>query len=179
MNRRRLLVILAAACFALTGCGVLDQASPGAAAPAPAPTPSASAGPTSGSGLGDSVRDAGDIPDPCTLLSEARVTELTGRDVTRIDQDGQQAGDTTRFCQWQQAGGQLAVFLSRTTDSDFTSQIAGASRVDGVGEDAFQLAGHLYVLYGTVQIDVYSRGDSDEENLAQAKAVTRAVMAKI
>lgn len=33
----------------------------------------------------------GAIPDPCTLLSDAEVTELTGRDITQIDRDGADA----------------------------------------------------------------------------------------
>jgi hypothetical protein len=177
MIRRPLAVLAAATCLALTGCGVLEQASPGSAAPAPTSAPSAL--PTSDSGLGDSVKDAGDIPDPCTLLSGKQVAGLTGREITQIDEDGQPAGTATRFCQWQQSGGQVALFLSRTTAADFRTTIADATPVDGVGEDAFQLAGHLYVLYGTVSIDVYSRGDSDEENLAEATAIAKKVIPQI
>jgi hypothetical protein len=177
MDRRRPLAALAAAvCIALTGCGVLKQESPG---DAPAPARSPATEPTFASGLGDSVKDSGALPDPCTLLSEERVADLTGREVTRIDEDGQKPGTSTRFCQWQQSGGQTALFLSRTTPADFSTTIAGATPVDGVGEDAFQLAGHLYVLYGTVSIDVYSRGDSDQENLAEATAIVKEVMPQI
>ena len=43
----------------------------------------------------------------------------------------------------------------------------------------FELSGHLYVLYGTVSIDVYSRGDSDEENLAKEKAIAKVLIPKI
>ncbi|GAA3914421.1 DUF3558 family protein [Actinoplanes auranticolor] len=162
-------------CLALTGCGAGEQAST-ASPPAAA---SAAPSPTAASGLGDSVKDAGDIPDPCTLLSKEQVTELTGRKITRIDEDGLPRGDTNRYCQWQQSGGQLAVFLNRTTEPDFTVTIAGATPVNDVGERAFQLAGHLYVLYGTVAIDVYSRGDSDDENLAEAAAVAQVLIPKI
>ena len=181
MNHRRPLAVLAAVAVAaaLTGCGVLGQeTSAGTGSPATAVTPAA-AEPTAVSGLGDSVKDSGDIPDPCGLLSEEQVTELTGRDVTQIDKDGLQPGEENRYCQWQQSGGQLAVFLGRTTAADFKIKIAGATPVDGVGQDAFQLAGHLYVLYGTVSIDVYSRGDSDAENLAEATAVAKVIIPKI
>lgn len=41
--------------------------------------------------------------------------------------------------------------------------------VSGIGHDAFELAGHLYVIYGTVMVDVYARGGSDAENLTVAK----------
>ena len=184
MNRRRPLAALAAvtvALAALTGCGVLGQATSAdtGSAPTPAPTPTAGARPTSDSGLGDSVKDSGDIPDPCTLLSGKQVADLTGRKVTQIDEDGEESGNSARFCQWQQSGGQVALFLSRTTEADFKITIADATPVDGVGEDAFQLAGHLYVLYGTVAIDVYSRGDSDDENLAEAAAVAQVIIPKI
>jgi hypothetical protein len=178
MNRRRPLAALTAviALAALTGCGALDRATsadPGHPATASAPPP------TVASGLGDSVKDSGDIPDPCGLLSEEQVTGLTGRDITQIDEDGLQPGEENRYCQWQQSGGQLAVFLGRTTAEDFKIKIADATPVDDVGQDAFQLAGHLYVLYGTVSIDVYSRGDSDEENLAEATAVAKVVIPQI
>jgi hypothetical protein len=134
--------------------------------------------PSAVSGLG-SVKESGDIPDPCTLLGKDEVVSLTGRAITQIDEDGGSPGDTTRFCQWQQDGGQLALFLSRTTPDDFDTAIEGATPVEGVGEDAFQLAGHLYVLYGTVQIDVYSRGESDDQNLTDAEEVVEAVIPRI
>ncbi|MFI7599198.1 DUF3558 family protein [Actinoplanes sp. NPDC049681] len=168
-----------AAIAALSGCGAL----PATGSPAgPQPTPS------SDSGLGDSGKDSssaesgkdsGDIPDPCTLLSDAEVKSLTGRGISQRDEDGAQAGDASRFCQWQQPDGQLAVFLARTTESDFEVKIAEAEPVDGVGEDAFSLAGHLYVLHGTVSIDVYSRGDSDEENIDKAKRIAKVLIPKI
>ena len=174
MNHRRPFAALVAAGLTLTGCGAPDQASTAAlpAATSAAPAPSAA------SGLGDSVKDAGDLPDPCTLLSQEQVVELTGRAVSRIDRDGPAGGDN-RYCQWQQSGGQLAVFLARTTEQDFTIKIAEATPVNDVGERAFQLAGHLYVLHGTVSIDVYSRGDSDAENLAEAAAVAQVLIPKI
>ena len=91
------------------------------------------------------MKDGEDLPDPCTLLSEAEVRPLTGRTITQIDRDDAE-GEATRFCQWQQE---------------------------------FELAGHLYVLYGTVQVDVYSRGDSDAENLGKATKVATTVMPRI
>lgn len=57
--------------------------------------------------------------------------------------------------------------------------MAEAETVDGVGEDAYWHSGHLYVLYGTVQVDVYSRGASDERNLAGAKKVAQKVIPRI
>ena len=172
-SMKRLFLVVAITTFSLTGCGVIDQASG-----APAAT-TATTTPASDSGLGDSVKDSGDIPDPCTLLSDDQVTSLTGRDISQKDEDGAKDGDATRFCQWQQPSGQLAVFLSRTTESDWQTTIAEAEPVDGIGEKAFTLAGHLYVLYGTVQVDVYNRGDSDEENLDKAKKIVEVLLPKI
>ncbi|MCY1139781.1 DUF3558 family protein [Actinoplanes sp. Pm04-4] len=176
--RRSLVALAALVAVSLTsGCSLLESAT--AAPKTPAPTATAGSGadpsPTAESGFG-SVKDEGDIPDPCTLLSKQEVMELTGREVTQIDEDGGDPGDITRFCQWQQSGGQLAVFLSRTTPADFEVTVAEAEPVEGVGEDAFVHSGHLYVLYGTVQIDVYSRGGSDAENLADAKKVAKTLI---
>ncbi|AEV83600.1 hypothetical protein ACWT_2841 [Actinoplanes sp. SE50] len=160
--------------LASAGCGVINNAD---AAPAPtvAPTPAVSAASVSPT----SIKDNGDIPDPCTLLSRAEVTSLTGRRITQVDRDGAAPGDVSRFCQWQQDSGQLALFLSRTTADDFKVTVAEAHDVDGVGQAAFTANGHLYVLYGTVQVDVYSRGGSDEQNLGDAKKVAKVVIPRI
>jgi hypothetical protein len=171
-------LVTVAALVAPTGCGVLGGSAAPAAGGDPAATATATT-PGSQSGLGDSAKDAGNVPDPCTLLSESEVTSLTGRDVSQIDRDGLSDGDETRYCQWQQSGGQLAVFLSRTTEEDFKIKIADATPVDGVGEDAFSLANHLYVLYGTVSIDVYSHGDDEDENLAKSKEIAKVLIPKI
>lgn len=152
---------------AAAGCGVLGT------------PPGRSAAPTHASGLGGPAQAVGDLPCPCTLLTDAEVRDLTGRDTTRIDEDGAQPGDPSRFCQWQQAGGQLAVFLTRTSAAGFASGNTEATAVDGVGEDAFALAGHLYVRDGAVSIDVYSRGDSDTENLSKAKRIAQALIPKL
>jgi Protein of unknown function (DUF3558) len=176
---KRVLVSFAAV-IALGGCGLLDTKTDGNSASAAGgggdarPTPTVS----SVSKVG-SAKDDGDLPDPCTLLSKAEVADLTGRQITQVDKDDAQPGDASRYCQWQQEGGQLALFLTRSTEDEFTTKIADARTVDGVGADAFELAGHLYVLYGTVQIDVYSRGGSDEQNLTDAKKVVKAVMPRI
>ncbi|MFC7534211.1 DUF3558 family protein [Actinoplanes sp. GCM10030250] len=174
----RLVALAALVAVAFTGgCGVLESAAAGSL-PTPA-APSASS-PTASPEEGSvSVKDSGDLPDPCTLLSKSEVVDLTGREITQIDEDGAEAGEATRYCQWQQSGGQLAVFLSRTTPADFDVTIDEAEWVDGVGQDAYAHSGHLYVLYGTVQIDVYSRGGSDSQNLTDAKQVAKVVIPRI
>ena len=175
--KHRLAALAALVTVALTaGCGLesvtINGGSP--TAPPTADAPTADAGQAK-----NSVPDSGDLPDPCTLLSRSQVQALTGREITQVDEDGAEPGATTRYCQWQQNGGQLALLLSRTTDEGFRTTVAEAEPVDGVGEDAYAFAGHLYVLYGTVQVDVYSRGASDERNLADAKQVAGVVIPKI
>lgn len=150
-----------------SGCGLVGASASGA--------PEAAATSQARSGFG-SVRESGDIPDPCTLLSRDEVTSLTGREITRIDEDGVPAGEATRYCQWQQSGGQLDVFLSRTTAEDFKVVTAQGEAVDDVGQDAFWCSGHLYVLYGTVQIDVYSRGGDDLED---AKEIAETLLPRV
>ncbi|MEV4352147.1 DUF3558 family protein [Actinoplanes sp. NPDC049596] len=152
--------VLAAA--ALAGCSA-----PAASAPTPT-TPAAR------SGFGSS--DQADIPDPCALLSRHDVRELTHREVTQIDEDGADDSAPTRYCQWQQEDGQLAIFLGRTTPQDFRPTVDGNETVDGLGDDAYFSAGHLYVLDGTMQIDVYSRGGDD---LPDAQRVAEAVIARL
>jgi hypothetical protein len=194
--KHRLVALTAVVAVAFTGgCGVLgsaasggvpDSASTTKAAPKPTTDSTGKAGSgNDGSGesgsssKADSVKDSGDLPDPCTLLSKDEVVELTGREITQVDEDGGAAGDATRYCQWQQSGGQLALFLTRTTADDFQVTVDQAKPVDGVGEDAYTHSGHLYVLYGTVQVDVYSRGASDATNLSHAKAVAKTVIPRI
>ncbi|MEU4242202.1 DUF3558 family protein [Actinoplanes sp. NPDC026619] len=178
-------VVSFAAALSLSGCGILDVKTNGNSASAAGnqPTPSGDAAQptptgTAVSGVG-SAKDAGDLPDPCTLLSKDEVVDLTGRQITQIDEDGAQPSDSTRFCQWQQDSGQLALFISRTTEDEFKTAIADAQAVDGVGENAYERAGHLYVLYGTVQVDVYTRGGSDDENLTDSKEVANTVIPRI
>ena len=186
MNPRVRPILLATAVagiLALSGCGMLspaeDSAAEGRTAGSPVlatpePTPSAS-----DSVAGTSVNDTGDIPDVCALLSDAEVESLTGRDITQIDKDGAQPGDISRYCQWQLSAGQLAVFLSRTTAEEFARKNTDADPVPGVGQDAYPLGGHLMVLYGTVHVDVYARGGSDAENLADAKDVVAVLLPRV
>jgi hypothetical protein len=191
MSRRTRLMLVALVCAgALTaqaGCGAIGHTK---AAPTPAATAAAATNanaatanaptsdPSAQSGLG-SIKDSGDIPEVCGLLSKDMVTRLTGKQITQIDKDGGEPGDTSRYCQWQLAGGQLAVFVSRTTKADFDVKNAEATPVSGIGQDAFQLAGHLYVLYGTVMLDVYARGDSDEKNLDVAKQTIAVLLPQV
>ena len=176
MNHRPFAVLLVAAIvISLSGC---SSTSDSASAGTPPPPSAAQETPAATTGLG-AVKDSGDLPDPCTLLTKEQVTGITGREITQVDEDGAESGSATRYCQWQQDNGQLAVFLSRTTQADYELVIDGADPVEGLGEKAFTLSGHLYVLYGTVQLDVYSRGDSDAENLDKSKKVVNILIPKV
>lgn len=168
--RVRSVVVAAAACglFALSGCQFLEKDEP-AAAPTPATststttTPSAKAsGKASGKDNGGNASTAG-FKNPCLLLSRAEVTTIAGgKAVTQVDEDGEKDGAAVRYCQWQLAGGQLAVFLTRTTESDFGTAHGRQQKVTGVGDDARFADGHLYVLHGDVQIDAYARVSGKE-----------------
>jgi hypothetical protein len=177
--KRRLSVLAAAtaALVAVGGCGLVDAATgrPVAADGAgPRPAPSGSAG------LGAAARDDDDLPDPCSLLSRDEVTRLTGRKITEVDGDEAKPGDAARFCQWQQESGQLALFLSRTTADEFEAGVSQAEPVDGVdGHDAYDLAGHLYVQHDDLQVDVYSHGGTDEQNLATETTVMKVVLPRL
>jgi len=187
--RVRIAVLAAAACglLALSGCQLLDKDDDKAAAPTPAPTaasttPSGKAS-ASGKATGKATGGArsGDLPNVCTLLTKAEVSALAGgKQVSQVDEDGQPAGSTTRYCQWQLSGGQLAIFLSKATASDFKQEHSQQTKVAGVGDEAHQADGHLYVLHGDIQIDSYARnGGSDASNLQVAKNAALKVITKL
>jgi hypothetical protein len=166
----RRLGILVVVVLALAGCS-RDASSPSAQTP--------STTQTSSSAVQNAQGEAGNIPDPCTLLSDADVIGLTGRSITQVDRDGADASASTRYCQWQQSSGQLAVFLSRTSADDFTAAQADSPSIAGIGEGAYWRDGHLYVLTGRTQLDVYSRGGDDQQNQAEAEKVAGALLPKV
>jgi hypothetical protein len=156
---------------ALAGCG--RDASPPAAQSTSATEATSSAVAQNPQG------GAGNIPDPCTLLSDAEVAQLTGRDITQIDKDGADATTSTRYCQWQQSSGQLAVFLSRTTGDDFKVAQADSPSLPGIGDDAYWRDGHLYVLVGAINLDVYARGGDEQQSQAEAEKVAGTLLPKV
>jgi len=169
MNRR--LGILIVLILALAGCG--REESP------PAPQSPSAAEASSSAPVQNPQGEGGNIPDPCTLLSDAEVTGLTGRDITQIDNDGGQATAATRYCQWQQSSGQLAVFIARSTGDEFKVAQAEAPSIPGIGDDAYWRDGHLYVLVGRTQLDVYARGVDEQQNQAEAEKVAAALLPKV
>lgn len=168
MNRR--LGILVLLTLVLAGCG--RGASP------PAAQSPASAEDTSVSAVENPQAASANIPDPCTLLTDAEVTSLTGRDITQMDKDGADASAPARYCQWQQSSGQLAVFISRSSTDDFTTAKADSPSIAGIGDDAYWRDGHLFVLTGRTQLDVYARGGDDQQNQAEAEKVAGALLPK-
>ena len=104
---------------------------------------------------------------------------LTGRDITQIDRDGADATASTRYCQWQQSSGQLAVFISRSSSNDFTFTKADSPSIAGIGDDAYWRDGHLFVLVGRTQLDVYARGADEQQNQAEAEKVAGALIPKM
>jgi hypothetical protein len=169
MNRR--LGILVVLILTLAGCG--REASPPAAQ-----SPSAAEQTPSSAVQNPQVAGA-NIPDPCTLLSDAEVTDLTGRDITQIDKDGADASAPTRYCQWQQSSGQLAVFLARSNSDEFKVAQADTPSIPGIGDGAYWRDGHLYVLVGRTQLDVYSRGGDEQQSQAEAEKVAAALLPKV
>jgi hypothetical protein len=169
MNRR--LGILIVLILALAGCG-RDASPPAAQAPPAAES-------TSPSAVQNPQVQGGNIPDPCTLLTDAEVTGLTGRDITQIDKDGADANAPTRYCQWQQSSGQLAVFIARSNSDEFTVAQADSPSIAGIGDAAYWRDGHLFVLVGRTQLDVYARGVDEQQNQAEAERVAAALLPKV
>jgi hypothetical protein len=169
MNRR--LGILIVLILALAGCG-RDEAPPAAQSESAAEQ-------TSSSAVQNPQVAGANFPDPCTLLSDAEVTGLTGRDITQIDKDGADASAPTRYCQWQQSSGQLAVFVARSNAEEFKTAQADAPSIPGIGDDAYWRDSHLYVLVGRTQLDVYSRGGDEAQSQAEAEKVAGALLPKV
>jgi hypothetical protein len=184
--RVRIAVVAAAACglFTLSGCQFLEKDEPASNANS-APTPAASAPASgkstpSGKSTGGAARN-GDLPDVCELLTKAEVTTIAGgKQVTQVDEDGAKPGDATRYCQWQLAGGQLAVFLTKTNAADFKTEHGQQQKVTGVGDDARFADGHLYVLHEGIQIDSYARVSGNEgASLQMAKNAALKVIERL
>lgn len=152
-------VVTAAGLLALSGCQLIGKDDAAGSAPTPAPSSSTPAGAKahpSGKSTAKNTAD-GTLPDVCQLFTRAEVAGLSGgHQVTQVDKDGAGADATTRHCQWQMNDARLAVFLSRTTGSDFRAAHGNARKVTGIGDDAASDSGHLYVLADTVEIDVYA-----------------------
>ena len=72
-----------------------------------------------------------------------------------------------------------AVFLSRATSDDFKVAQADSPSIPGIGDDAYSRDGHLYVLVGATQLDVYARGGDDPQNQVEAEKVAALLIPKV
>ncbi|OBA88495.1 hypothetical protein A5662_25210 [Mycobacteriaceae bacterium 1482268.1] len=168
----RRLGILIVLVLVSAGCS-RDASPPAAQSTASAPEASSSVA------VGNPASENADIPDPCTLLSDTEVTGLTGRDIVQIDKDGGDTTASTRYCQWQQSGGQLAVFVTRTSPADFAITQAGTPSIPEIGDGAYWRDGHLFALVRRVQLDVYASGGDEQQNQAEAEQVAQALLPKV
>jgi hypothetical protein len=48
-----------------------------------------------------------------------------------------------------------------------------------MGDDAYWRDGHLFVLVGRTQLDVYARGGDEQQNEAEAEKVAAALLPKV
>jgi hypothetical protein len=177
MSRRIPLALLAAGALVLTGCGAKkNEDQPVAAPPVAAPATSAAA---SADSSPSSATSNSALPDICTLITKAEVTELTGESVTLMTDEGGKS-ENTRYCQWQLSVGQVTIMVSVDTRDDFDVRNKQAKSVAGVGEAAYSLAGHLYVFENGRTTDVYvSSESSDAANLAVEKKAADKILTKL
>jgi len=176
MPRHRILAATAllTGALSLAGCGVLngagDTPTPGGAATtggaASAPAATKSAGPVA-------------LPDICTLLTKAEVNSLTGKKVTLMSNEGGNSSGA-RYCQWQLSAGQLDVTVNVETRQQFDVQNKEAEQVDGIGEAAYSLAGHLYVYAAGKVVDVYATSaGTDAGNLKVERRTAEMILPKL
>jgi hypothetical protein len=185
--RAALITVAAAGALALTACGGATKApnggnvdAPNAAVSGAAGAPGASASPGDAAGATPSTSSsAGALPDICTLLSKAEVTGLTGEQVTIMTNDGG-TSPGSRYCQWQLSTGQLTVTATNETRDGFDIRNKQSTPVDGIGEAAYSLAGHLYVHAQDRTVDVYvSSESSDDADLRVEKDTAAKVLPRL
>jgi hypothetical protein len=181
LTRAALVALAAAGALALSACGGNDKAS-GDNAPSggnvAAPASTGAAPETSAAEPTPSMSASG-LPDICKLLSKAEVTGLTGEQVTIMTDEGGNSPNA-RYCQWQLSAGQLTVTVNVDTRADFDVRNQQSKAVDGIGETAYSLAGHLYVYEDGRTVDVYvSSEGSDSANLVAAKKTAEKVLPRL
>lgn len=94
------------------------------------------------------------------------------------NEGGNNAGG--RYCQWQLTAGQLDVTVNLDDRESFDVQHKDSQEVDGIGEAAYSLAGHLYVYAAGKVVDVYATSAStDAGNLKVESATAERVLPKL
>ncbi len=176
MPRHRILAATAllTGALSLAGCGVLG----GTTADTPTPAPATTGGTASAPAASKKAGQAG-LPDICTLLTKAEVNTLTGQKVTLMSNEGGNSAGT-RYCQWQLTNGQLTVAVDVETRQQFDVQNKEAVQVDGIGEAAYSLAGHLYVYANGKAVDAYATSaGNDAGNLRVERRAIEMVLPKL
>jgi hypothetical protein len=176
----RLATIAAAGALALSGCGGGETPSGGNVGGPAATTSSAAATPSDATQPAPSTpTSASALPDICKLLTKAEVTDLTGEQVTIMTDEGGNSPNA-RYCQWQLSAGQLTVTVNNEDRQGFDVRNQQSTSVDGIGETAYSLAGHLYVYEAGRTVDVYvSSEGSASANLAVEKTTAAKVLPRL
>lgn len=180
MSRRTCTNLVAGAAIAmlglltLTGCAILGKSKDKPTATSGA-QPSAAAGGASP----NTNTSASSLPDICTLLTKEEVGGLTGQTVTQMNNDGG-TSDNARYCQWQLTQGVLNVQVDNETLEQFSVKNTESHNVNGIGETAYTLAGHLYVYQKGRVVDVYATAaSSDSANLEIEKNTAEKILPKV
>jgi hypothetical protein len=175
------LLLLLTGTLALTGCGKTDSpasAGIGAASTTASrgdPSTVATATPSDGS----TQTSASALPAICTLLTKAEVTSLTGQQVTIMTDEGGNSPNA-RYCQWQLSAGQLTVTVDNESRESFDIRNKQSTPIDGFGETAYTLAGHLYVYDRGRTVDTYaSSASTDSGNLTVEKKTAATVLPRL
>ncbi len=71
------------------------------------------------------------------------------------------------------------MFIARSNADEFTVAQADSPSIAGIGDDAYWRDGHLFVLVGRTQLDVYARGVDEQQNQAEAEKVAAALLPKV
>jgi hypothetical protein len=176
MSRRTSTNVVAGATIALLGLLTLAGCRlPGESDDTPANS-SAAGGGTNASPAPTSNASGSPLPDICTLLTKDDVADLTNREVTIMTNEGGNSSGA-RYCQWQLSAGQLTVTVNNETRESFDVRNQQSTPVDGIGETAYSLSGHLYVFQNGRAVDVYaSSSDSDSTNLEVEKNTAEKVL---
>src|SRR5262249_19890380 len=119
------------------------------------------------------------LPDICTLHPKEDVAGLTGHTVTQMSNEGGNSPNA-RYCQWQLTAGVLNVEVDIETREQFDVRNQQSTTVDGIGETASSLAGHLSVYQAGQCGAVYDTSSTDDSaNLDVEKQTATKILDKL